>query len=1029
MLQQKKLFLLFLLLWGMSAQAQNRLLKGRVLSQQVPVAGATVSLSGVGSGTASDNNGNFSLQVPQGNITLLISSVGYSTLNKEVKAGENNILINLGQQDSELERVVVTALGITRKAKSIPYATQTVSAKTLTEVRDPNNILNSLQGKIAGALITQSPGGVGSGARIVLRGNRSIQGTNSALVVIDGVPVYSEVFNNMATTINPDDIESMTVLKGASAAALYGSQAGNGVLVITTKKGSRDKISVNFTSNIVSESAFALPAMQNEYGQGSGGLIDGNSGSNWGAKLQGQNYKNHFGEDASYIAHPDNVKDFFRTGWNYNNSISVSGGNEKAQTYLSYTNNNIKGIIPSNDLMKHVVNLRVSNQISKRFSTDAKITYLKQNIANIPRSGDGNTPMMDIMQISRNISTADARRYQVVDLFGIPNRTPWPSTFPGLYGNPYWVVNNDQTEEDRDQILGFLSAKFKLTDWLDITGRANLDRTIYKRETRTKLNTVAYGMTNGGNYSETDLTTMQQWYDVMLNGKNSIGENFTVDYSAGAIYQDALLDGVVKNSGGLNKANMFNLAFAKATTSSVNYSKIQTQSVFGQFNVAYKNMLFVDGSIRNDWDSRLPAPHAYQYYSTGVSAILSDMVKLPTAISFLKLGLNYAEVGNGGQFGVINEQFTFTPGLSEGMLQRGSTLPMKNLKPEIIRNFEANLEARFLNNRLGLELSVYQSNSFNQLLQMTVPSASGYTAMYINAGNIQNKGVELVLNAVPIKSRNFKWESNLNVGLNRNKVISLADGITEVYLGSHMDWGARGMVKVGGSYGELIGHRWARGKNGQFLVKANGTPMSTSESGDGTSVLGNFNPKAILGFTNNFSYKALNLRVLVDGRVGGMIMSGTEQNMSHTGLSEGTKYNREGGWNLGGVDKQEAPVNVAINAQQFWQSVSGKRNSGIGEIFGYDATNFRVRELSLGYSLPVQKWLSSNVVKGITVSAVFRNLLWIYRGSSLLDIPGIGKRKMSYDPDAAGGNGNNMGIDYGNYPTTRTAGFTVNVNF
>jgi TonB-linked SusC/RagA family outer membrane protein len=1029
MLQQKKLFLLFLLLWGMSAQAQNRLLKGRVLSQQLPVAGATVSLSGVGSGTASDNNGNFSLQVPPGDVTLLISSVGYSTLSKEVKAGENNILINLGQQDSELERVVVTALGITRKAKSIPYATQTVSAKTLTEVRDPNNILNSLQGKIAGAMITQSSGGVGSGARIVLRGNRSIQGTNSALVVIDGVPVYSEVFNNMASTINPDDIESMTVLKGASAAALYGSQAGNGVLVITTKKGSGDKMSVNFTSNIVSESAFSLPAMQNEYGQGSGGVLDGNSGSNWGAKLQGQNYKNHLGEDRSYSAHPNNVKDFFRTGWNYNNSISVSGGSEKAQTYLSYTNNNIKGIIRSNDLLKHVVNLRLSNQISKRFSTDAKITYLKQNIANIPRSGEGNTPMMDVIQMPRNISTEDARRYEVLDLFGVPNRTAFPSTIPGLYGNPYWVVNNDHTEEDRDQILGFLSGKFKLTSWLDLTGRANLDRTMYKRETRTKLNTLAYGMTNGGSYIETDLTTMQQWYDVMLNGRNSIGDNFKVDYSAGAIYQDASSEGVAKNSGGLSKTNMFNLAFARQTTSSFSYSKVQTQSVFGQFNVGYKNMLFFDGSIRNDWDSRLPAPHAYQYYSTGVSAILSDMFTLPSAVSFLKLGLNYAEVGNGGQFGVINETFTFTAGLSEGMLQRASTLPMKDLKPEIIRNIEANLEARFLNNRLGIELSLYKSNSFNQLLQMTVPSASGYTAMYLNAGNVENTGVEMVLNAVPVKSRNFKWESNLNVGLNRNKVISLADGMTEVYLGSHMDWGARGMVKVGSSYGELIGHRWARDKSGRFLVKANGTPMSTSESGDGTSVLGNFNPKAILGFTNNFSYKSFNLRVLVDGRVGGMIMSGTEQNMSHTGLTEGTTNYREGGWNLGGVDKQEAPVNVDINAQQFWQSVSGKRNSGIGELFGYDATNFRVRELSLGYQLPVQKLFNGNVVKGVTISAVFRNLLWIYRGSSLLDIPGIGKRKMRYDPDVAGGNGNNMGIDYGNYPSTRTAGFTVNVNF
>jgi outer membrane receptor protein involved in Fe transport len=679
--------------------------------------------------------------------------------------------------------------------------------------------------------------------------------------------------------------------------------------------------------------------------------------------------------------------------------------------------------------MKHVVNLRLTNQISKRFSTDAKITYLKQNINNIPRSGEGNTPMMNVIQMPRNISTDDARRYEVVDVFGVPNRTPWPSTIPGLYGNPYWVVNNDQQEEDRDQILGFVSAKVKLTSWLDLTGRANLDRTIYKRETRTKLNTLSYAMTNGGAYIENDLTTMQQWYDVILNGKNNIGDNFTVDYSAGAIYQDALMDGVSKNAGGLNKTNMFSLAFARNTTSTASYSRVRTQSVFGQFNIGFKNALYLDGSFRNDWDSRLPAPHSYQYYSAGVSAIMSDMFVLPSEISFLKLGLNYAEVGNGGQFGIINEQFTFTAGLSEGMLTRGATFPMKNLKPEIVRNLEANLEARFLNNRVGFELSFYQSNSFNQLLQITVPSASGYTAMYLNAGDIRNKGVELVLNGTPVLNNNFKWEANFNLGINRNKVISLSEGMNEVYLGSHMDWGARGMVKVGGSYGELIGHKWATDKSGRLMVKANGTPMSTSESGDGTSVLGNFNPKAILGLTNNFSYKAFNLRVLVDGRVGGIIVSGTEQNMSHTGLTEGTVDFREGGWNLGGVDRQGAPVNADITAQQFWQTVSGKRNSNIGEIFVYDATNFRVRELSLGYTLPVQKWFGNNVVKGITISAVARNLFWIYRGSSTLDIPGIGKRKMRLDPDIAGGNGNNMGIDYGNYPSTRSAGVTLNVNF
>ncbi len=1028
MLRFKQLFLFSLLFWGISAQAQTRLLKGRILSGQQPVAGATVALMGSGNQVASDNSGNFSISAPLGDVTLVITSIGYNAVTRNVNANEDNLTINLGQKDSELDEVVVTALGITRRSKSIPYATQTVSAKTLTEVRDPNNILNSLQGKIAGVLITQSSGGVGSGARIVMRGNRSIQGTNSALVVIDGVPVYTETFNNMAGSINPDDIESMTVLRGASAAALYGSQAGNGVLVITTKKGSKDKLTVNVTSNIVSESPFALPRMQNIYGQGSNGVLDGNSGSNWGAKMEGQTYTNHLGEEGKYIAHPDNIRDFFRTGWNFNNSVSVAGGSDKAQTYLSYTNNSVKGIVPTNDLMKHVVNFRITNQISKRFSTDAKVTYLKQNIANIPRSGEGNTPMMTVIQMPRNFSTADARRYQVIDLFGVPQRTPWPTTVSALYGNPYWIVNNDQQEENRDQILGFVSGKYKITDWLSVTGRANLDRTNYVRETRTKLNTISYAMTNGGAYREQFLTTTQQWYDVILNGSNSIGENFQVDYNVGAIYQDSKMEGITYNSGGLNKTNMFSMAFARAITGAPAYSRVQTQSVFGQVNLSYRNMVFFDGSVRNDWDSRLPSPHSYQYYSAGVSGIVSDMLKTP-GMPFLKVGLNYSEVGNGGSFDLINESYSFTAGLGEGMLTRTATLPMKGLRPEIIRSLEGNIETRLLNNRLSIEVSVYKSNSFNQLLSITVPSSSGYTAMYLNAGNIQNHGVELVVGGTPVSTKSFKWDATFNLGINRNKVISLAEGLPVVYLGSHMDWGARGRVQEGGSYGELIGHRWARDEKGNFLVRDNGTPMSTAENGQPTSVLGNFNPKAILSLNNNFAYKNFNLRVLVDGRVGGIIMSGTEQNMSHTGLTEGTAGFREGNWNLGGVNKQGVPVDVDINAQQFWQSVSGKRNSNIGEIFAYDATNFRVRELSLGYNIPVGKVLKSNFVKGASISAVFRNLLWIYRGSSILDIPGIGKRKMANDPDIAGGNGNNMGIDYGNYPSTRTAGFTLNVNF
>ncbi|CAN5153997.1 SusC/RagA family TonB-linked outer membrane protein [soil metagenome] len=1030
-----KLFFIPLFLFiGFSLQGQTRTVSGKITSpDNEPVSGATVQVKGNRStGTASANDGTFSLNVPGGAATIQVSSVGFETLERTVAANTSVLNIELARSQGELAGVVVTALGITRQAKSLVYATQTVEPSKLTEVRDPNNVINSLQGKIANAVINQGSGGPGSGARIVLRGNRSLQQSNNALIVVDGVP-YANNTNSTgrsdfgsvqgsdgASNINPDDIESVTVLRGASAAALYGSQAGNGVIVITTKKGKKDRLAVTLNSGVAVESVFALPSFQNQYGQGTGGVLDPSKGDSWGPKMTGQSYTNFLGNQASYSPQPDNVKDFFRDGTSLNNSLGISSGSEKMQTYLSYTNNLIQGIIPKNDLNRHTLNFRITNQISSRFSTDAKITYVNQDIENRPRTGEENSPVSNIYNMARSIPTSDASQYEVLNNIGIPVPTPFPSTLSSIYQNAYWVINRTAINETRDRIVGFLTAKYKITDWLSLSGRANLDRTFDAGETQISQGTILYSRA-GGNFSKSNITATEKWFDVMLEGNNQITSDIKVNYRVGGILQDSKYDANYSDANGLNITNKFSLNFAKAPSVSSGYSQVQTQAVFGQLNISYLDAIFLDASLRNDWDSRLPSPYSFQYPSIGVSTVFSDLFTFPGAISFLKASVNYAEVGNGGRFALLNPIYNYGQGAGNGYLSRGTTLPLPGLKPEIVKSTEFGVEARFVNNRVGFTATYYKSNSFNQLLQVALPPATGYSSQYINAGNIQNQGFEFVFNGTPVTTKDFNWDVTLNFALNRNKVIALSDDVKIFYLGGGFGRSATPVVEEGKSYGDLLAFKWETDAKGDYIVNSDGKPVLTQAQ----EYIGNFNPRYTFGFSNSFDFKGFSMRVLADGRVGGTIVSGTEMNLAFSGIPEVTQEYRDGGWSLGGVDANGAPVSASISAQDFWQIASGKRY-GAGEFFAYDATNFRLRELSIGYGIPIKE---NKYVKTARLSLVGRNLFWIYRGESRLDIPGLGKRKMWFDPDMSLSNSNYQGVEYGTLPATRSYGLNLQVTF
>jgi TonB-linked SusC/RagA family outer membrane protein len=1044
-----KLLLLVMLLSGkIMLFAQERTITGKITDETsgAPVAGATVSFKGLKKGVSTDANGVFAIKGPAGPVTLIITSIGFATKEMLANPSSGSLNITLGSDSKQLGEVVVTALGITRQSKTLVYATQTVPVTQLTEVRATDNFLGSLSGKVANLVVTQGSGGLGSGAQIILRGNRSIQGAAStALIVVDGVPIqnntYSAAGNDFgsvqssdgASSINPDDIESLTVLRGASAAALYGSQAGNGVLVITTKKGKKNRMDVTVNSGFQVEKPFALPQFQNVYGQGNEGLIatdSSQSGASWGAKMQGQSYINYLYKPDTYTAQPNNVKDFYKTGMSLNNYVGFSAGSDKVQNYFSYTNTYGKGIIRNNDMNRHNLNYRITAQISPKLSIDAKVTYIAQNINGRPRTGEENSPVFDAYEMPRSEKTSNAKMYQAPNASAVEMPTNWPSTLNSIYQNPYWMLNNTSISEVRQRVIGFAALKYQIVPWLSIRGSANLDRTADEIQEKYQQGTLLWNTNAGGTYQVTDLNWTNKWFDLILEGSNKITNDLKIGYHAGTIYQDDIYNQALAGSNGLNVANKFSLSFASNPTISQKGTEVVTQSVFGQANLSWKDAIFLDASVRNDWDSRLPSPYTYLYPSVGLSAVLTDLIKtIPPAISFLKLSANYAQVGNGGQFGVTNPSLTFDQGAGNGSIARSLVYPIPNLKPELVKSYEFGVEAKFAHDRVGFAATYYKSNSTNQLIEIPVPVATGYSLQYINAGNIENHGWEFVISATPIKTRDFTWDVAINLSLNRNKVLSLAPGITTTNLGGADNRSAQPQVNVGGSFGDLYSYQWLKNTKGQYEVQAAGSsnpgaPLTSYITGGALGYIGNYNPREVVGMTNTFHYKRFDLRFLIDGRIGGILVSGTEMNLAFSGITKGTLPFRGGGLSLGGYDASGNAVSTPITAQQFWQTASGQRY-GVGQFFAYDATSLRLRELSIGYDIP---WHSA-VIKSMRISAVARNLFWIYRGSSILSIPGMGKRKMWMDPDMSNGNSFFQGTEYGALPSTRSLGANLKVNF
>jgi len=995
-----------------------------------PLQGATITLKKSGNSTTTDAEGRFSLNVESGDV-LVVSYVGYEA--KEISITSANfsggLTIILDKNDDDLGEIVVTALGVTRQAKSLSYSTQLIKGEKISQVRDAN-FANTLSGKVAGLVVTQSASGPGGAARIVLRGNRSIQGSNNALIVVDGVAIDNSTPGGQvdrdfggqngsdgAANVNPDDIESINILKGAAASALYGSRAANGVILITTKKGKAGKLSIDINSGVAYESPMILPEFQNEYGQGNGGVYARLANQNWGARIAGQDVQDWTGKTVQLQAYEDNVRNYFRTGVNANNYIGINGGFNKVQTYFSYSNNNVKGIVPRNTLNRHNFHFRVNAKLSERLTADAKVTYIIQDIIGKPKVGEENSHILNLFKMPRNVNLEDVKDYFVTNpATGIERQKYWTSS--SIYMNPYWTINKTSFDEERNRVIGLVSLKYDITKWLNVQLRTTSDR--YNDITRQKFanNTLIFAQ-QGGTYRVGRYDVSEFNADVLLSGSNSITDNLKVSYNLGGSLLQRKTVSQVTSANGLQIPNKFDLTYARNLGVATGLNETELQSIYGTAQIAFKNYLFLDITGRNDWASTLPPPHSYFYPSIGLTAVLSDIFTLPQLISFAKLRGAYTKVGNDAQPYLLVQSYAFTQGGTNGFISRDATKSIGDLAPELTTSIEFGTELRFFNNRFGLDMTYYKTNSRNQLLRLNLALASGFINQYINAGNIENQGIEIMINAGLIRLQAFRWDATLNFASNKNKIIEISDEITSAALGSS-DRVAMPIVSTGGSYGDLLGSTWKK-INGQFVVNAAGRPVIS----DRPEIVGNFNPKFTAGLNNSFSYKNWEASFLIDGRFGGVMVSGTEGNLAFDGSGYYTTANRDRTWVVDGVLADGTTKNTAsITAEEFWTTVGGR--SVWAGVFAYDATNVRLRETSIGYNF---NKLPLKGIQSMRISMVARNLFFLYRGSAKMNIQGVGERKMSFDPDINLGAGNYQGIEYGNLPATRSIGVNVRFTF
>jgi TonB-linked SusC/RagA family outer membrane protein len=969
-----------------------------------PLAGATIMIKKGRSSAVTDAEGRFTINALPDQV-LVISFIGYQTVEEPVK-GRTAIHIVLQKTLSELNQVVITALGIKKASKALTYNVQEVGGDEVNKVKDAN-FVNSLSGKVAGITINSASSGIGGSVRVVMRGAKSLFGNNNALYVVDGIQLPdltstqpNDVFQGAGATgdgisfINPDDIASISVLTGPAAAALYGSQAANGVVLITTRKGTPGKVRLNLSNSNSFYSPFVMPEFQNEYGS------TPQSYFSWGNKL----------------SKPSGYKpaDFFQTGVNITNAFNFSTGSENNQTYLSGANVSAQGIIPNNKLNRYNFSIRnTSTFLDDRFNLDLGLMYIKDDEQNMLLQGQYFNPLIPVYLFPRG---DDISKYQVFERYdGARNfKTQfWPFGDLGFQmQNPYWIINRDFFNNNKERYMASASLKYKLTDWMDIAGRVKLDNNGTVGEKKYMASTSGLFASPAGAYFNQNARTKQTYGDVLLNFNRSFGL-YSITANVGASILDTRYSLTGFGGNLLSVPNLFsytNVNMAQATPTQDGYHD-QTQSVFASIQANYRNMVFLDATSRNDWSSALAntTSKSIFYPSIGLSAVLTDILHLRSDIlSFAKVRGSYAEVGNAPQRYV---SITTYP-IIGGFPVTSSYLPATGLQPERTRSYEAGVNLRFWHNHINLDVTAYTSSTNNQLFNPVLAPSTGYSSFYINAGQVRNKGVEASL-GYNGKVGPLDWNSTATFTLNRNKIIRLLSDYTDKTTGQlvsvdSLSVGGTGSYMMaltkGGSIGDIYVTTLATDEHGYINV---GQVTQTVTADPNTYIkAGNYAPRYNIGFRNSFSYKNFNFSFLVSARVGGVCVSVTQAIMDRFGVSAASAKARD----AGGVF-----VNgYKIPAEPFY-TVAGGGVAGVGSLYTYSATNVRLGEAALSYTLPAS--IFHDRIQGITLSVTGRNLFMFYN-------------KAPFDPESTANTGTYyQGIDYFIQPSLRNVGFGVKVQF
>lgn len=1073
------LFLLALAIGVIQGAAQVTTVRGIVTTEEdgEPVIGASVIVKGTSLGTVTDVNGRFELSgFPPSATRLLISYI--SLMAKEVAIAPQ-VSVTLKSDTHLLDEVVVTALGISREKKALGYTAQEVKQNALVQGKD-NNLLNSLSGKIAGVRITNTQGDVGS-SRIVIRGETSIAGENQPLFIVDGIPVDNSQLNarssgrdfkNAIADLNPEDIKTLTVLKGPNAAALYGARAAHGAIVITTKGGDKRQKGIGITLHSSTQVSFVatLPEFQNLFGQGAGGrfsYVDGkgagvNDGvdESWGPRLDIglliPQFDSPLDADGNrvatpWVSHPNNVRDYFRMGISTNNGISVARGDDKYQFRVGYNYEKQVSIVPDAGTNKTNISLNTDYHLAKWIVVGATANYIVYTAPSLPGSATpsgsnvrSNSPMLQFLWFGRQVDTNSLKADYTRN---------WNSSY---YDNPFWSTSYNTQSQERHRLIGDLHAEFRLTDGLNVRFRTSTDWYNDRRKSKVKWGSAGAGSPYGS-YAEDAYTVKENNTEVLATYIKQLNKNWGIDALLGFNVRNKQYENNYQAAPRLAVADLYTLTNSRdPLISSNDFYRLRQYGLYGSIQLDYRRWAFLNITGRNDWSSTLPVDNnSYFYPSVTASVLLSEAFGWRSkAVNYLKIRGGWSQVGADANPYQLATVFTSETAFNGNPLQSSSTIGMNpNLKPENTSSIEAGFEAAFWDNRLYLDFTYYKTDSRNQILKLATTAASGYTSQVRNAGHIRNRGYEIQLGAVPIQtSKGFRWNLDLNYGANSSKVVKLDDEglITSYQLYSS---GIQILASVGEAYGTLFGTSYVRDANGNVVVDANGLPKISTTN----KTLGKFTPDWTGGISNTFSYRSLSLSFLIDASVGGSIFSNTNKTGKYTGVLANTLSGRDaehgGLWYYtdamgNNVRLSESPSYSVSSDGLYYAQVNGQstrvyqdgimvegvtesgskneevvsaekyyhRIYSIAEANVYDASYVKLREVALSYRLP-RLWTQKLHLQEASVTLTGRNLWTIYKS-----VPNI-------DPESALTTGNAQGVEAYSLPTTRSFGVNLSVKF